>query len=77
MPPYVDTLKELAKPISMVNKEVYLDRDTTSYLKGCTEGKDEGKKNYHVLSDASLILGCVTLGLQSILFLTLFMQIKL
>ena len=44
MPPYVDTLKELAKPISMVNKEVYLDGDTTSCLKGSTKGKHACKQ---------------------------------
>ena len=43
-PPYVNIIKEIATPIPVVNKEVYLDRDTTSYLKGCTEGKNAGKQ---------------------------------
>ena len=44
IPPYVNVIKELATPILMVNKEIYLDRDTTSYLKGCTKGKNVGKQ---------------------------------
>ena len=43
-PPYDNIIKELATPIPVVNKEVYLDRDTTSYLKGCTKGKNAGKQ---------------------------------
>jgi hypothetical protein len=72
-PPYVNIIKELATPIPVVNKEVYLDRDTTSYLKGCTEGKNAGKQIYHVPLDARHILGCVTPVHRLILFLIVFM----
>jgi hypothetical protein len=77
-PPYVDIVKELATPISVVNKEVYVDRDTvdrdtTHILRGETKVKMQVNKFYHVPLDANLILGCVTLDLQSILFLTQFM----
>jgi hypothetical protein len=44
IPPHVDIVKELGTPVSVVNKEVHLDRYTTSYLKGCTEGKYTGKQ---------------------------------
>ena len=39
-------VEELA--MTVINKEVYLDQDTTFYLKGCTKGKYAGKKIYHV-----------------------------
>ena len=42
-PPYVNIGKGLAIPIPVLNKEVYLDTDTTSYLKECTEGTNVGK----------------------------------
>ena len=37
-------VKELGVRVLVGNKEVHLGRDTTSYLKGCTEGKDTGKQ---------------------------------
>ena len=69
-PPYVDIVKEHATHIPDVKKEVHLDKDTTSYINGCTEGKTQVNKFYHVPSNASHILGCVTQIPQSILFLT-------
>jgi hypothetical protein len=58
-------VKELAIHVSVVNKEVHLDRDTTSYLKPCTEGKGTckqilscsfGSKSYFGLCDAGSLV---------------------
>ena len=43
-PPHVHIMEELATPIKVINKEFFLDQDTTCYIKGCTKGKDVAKQ---------------------------------